>query len=125
MEQSSPSDSYYKVMFFFLSQFFLLIDKIHTSWKRNSRKEDRRRVCDDVSEADNLISRNLLNVEQVSSFDSSVSTVLVNPQLNSKSVYGSTGKHAKINGMMCENVQEVAGNRLNSHKMHNLRLSLS
>ena len=42
-----------------------------------------------------VISRNLLNVRQASSFDSDASSTPENPQLDSNSVPGSTWKHVQ------------------------------
>ena len=92
MEQSSSFVKHHEFLDV-LSQPFPSIWKGKHA-EQNSRKEDRRRACgSEKPRPASLISRNPPNVEQTSSFGSDASNVPENPQLDPKSVLGSTWKH--------------------------------
>ena len=122
---------------FFSRFFYRVIEKKTPSGRETQERKTGEEPAVAKTNQTCLISRNLLHVEQVSSFDSDTSTVPVNPQLNSKSVceimYRKQSQQQRND--VCErsgsrwNQQQDVENqlkrtKLDSHKMRNLRLSI-
>ena len=74
---------------------FRSIEKANTMPKRNQETKTRKEPAVAKPRPACLISGNLLNVEQASSLGSDASNVPRTPQLESKSVLGSTWKHVQ------------------------------